>query len=87
LHPIAARSTVNFRRRSTLNLRRHRHLLLAHLKGLTFGIGTDNQAFFADVLRPPLCCARFISGLMAFGAKQLDIFWLLAPQGIVVQVV
>ena len=34
-----------------------------------------------------LCCAGLISALMAFGAKQLDIFRPLASQGIIVQVV
>jgi hypothetical protein len=34
-----------------------------------------------------LCSPRFISALMAFGAKQLDIFRLLASQGVLVQVV
>ena len=40
---------------------------------------TDNQAFLRLVaLRTALRCARFISALMAFGAKQLDVFRLLA---------
>ena len=51
-------------------------------------IDTDNQAFLGlVVLRPALCYARFISSRMAFEAKQLDIFRLLASQGTIVHVV
>jgi hypothetical protein len=59
-----------------------------NLSPMSFAIGTANQAFFGlDAPGPALRCARFISGLMAFGAKQLDIFRLLASQGMIVQVV
>ena len=45
-------------------------------------IDTDNQAFLGIVaLRSDPCYTRFISSRMAFGAKQLDIFRLLASQG------
>ena len=42
-----------------------------------FDIGTDNPAV-GLVRGPALRCARLISALMAFGAKQLDIVRLLA---------
>ena len=51
-------------------------------------IDTDNQTLLGLIaLRPALCCSRFISYRVAFGAKQLDIVRLLASQGTIVHVV